>query len=158
MKPATLVLLLKGNPTAEILLGYKKIGFGQGKFTGIGGKIEPGEKVVAAARRELAEETGVTVFSDSLVLAAVLEFRFPYKPEWEHRVHVFTARRWVGIPAESREIRPQWFPLDAIPYPKMWDDAYYWLPRLLKGENFEAKFVFKADNATVDQVKFFPLV
>ena len=148
---------MKGNPVSEILLGYKKVGFGQGKFTGIGGKVEPGEAVIHAAQRELTEETGVTVTPAALELVAVLEFRFPYKAELEHLVHVFTARTWEGIPAESREIRPRWFPLEAIPYPKMWDDAHYWLPRVLDGEKLEAKFIFNRDNATVDEVTFKPL-
>lgn len=157
MKPATLVLLLRGDPPSEILLGYKKINFGQGKIAGIGGKIEPGETPAEAARRELAEETGIRVSLPALELMAVLEFRFPHKAEWEHLVHVFTARAWEGTPAESNEIRPQWFPLDAIPYPRMWDDARYWLPRLLAGEKFRARFVFAPDNATVRQAEFSPL-
>ncbi|HBY09281.1 MAG TPA: hypothetical protein DEH22_16440, partial [Chloroflexi bacterium] len=61
MRDATLVLLLKNHPVAEVLLGYKKIGFGQGKYTGFGGKVEPGETVAEAALRELTEETSVTV-------------------------------------------------------------------------------------------------
>ena len=44
MKPATLVLLLKGEPATEILLGYKKTGFGTGKITGIGGKSNPARR------------------------------------------------------------------------------------------------------------------
>jgi len=157
MKPATLVLLLKGEPATEILLGYKKTGFGTGKITGIGGKVEPGETAVAGAARELAEETGIAVSPASLGLRAILEFHFPCKAEWEHRVHVFTTHQWEGEPVESREIRPQWFPVERIPYPRMWDDAHYWLPRLLAGEKFEAKFIFKPDNQTVEQATFEPL-
>ncbi len=32
-----------------------------GKYNGLGGKVEPGENVVAAMRREIAEEAGITV-------------------------------------------------------------------------------------------------
>jgi hypothetical protein len=28
---------------------------------------------------------------------------------------------------------PQWFPIDAIPYDKMWPDDRFWLPLLLQG-------------------------
>ena len=38
MIDATLILILKGQPPTDILLGYKKIGFGQGKYAGFGGK------------------------------------------------------------------------------------------------------------------------
>jgi len=155
MQNATLVILLKGHPVSEVLLGYKKIGLGQGKFTGFGGKIEPGEGVAEAALRELIEETGVTVPDpNTLEFTAILEFHFPHKPDWEQRVFVFLAHHWQGIPTESNEMIPQWFPVEDIPYDQMWDDAHHWLPMVLSGEKFQASFKFRGDNATVDQVNF----
>ena len=44
----------------QLLLGRKKRGFGEGKWNGFGGKLEPGETVEEAAVRELQEESGVT--------------------------------------------------------------------------------------------------
>jgi len=35
----------------EILLGYKKRGFGAGKWNGFGGKVEAGETIEDAAKR-----------------------------------------------------------------------------------------------------------
>ena len=158
MQDATLVILLKGNPVAEVLLGYKKIGFGQGKYTGIGGKIERGEERTDAAIRELVEETSVRVPGpEYLKFSSILEFRFPHKRSWDHRVFVFLAQHWEGVPVESNEIRPRWFKLEDIPYNQMWDDARYWLPLALSGEKFRAYFKFRNDNQTVRFVKFAPL-
>jgi 8-oxo-dGTP pyrophosphatase MutT (NUDIX family) len=42
-----------------LLLGRKKRGFGAGKINGFGGKVEPGETILAGALRETAEEAGV---------------------------------------------------------------------------------------------------
>jgi 8-oxo-dGTP diphosphatase len=155
MQDATLVFLLKGEPVSQICLGYKKIGLGQGKYTGFGGKIERGEGVIAAALRELTEESSVRVPNhETLDFRAVLEFRFPRKHAWEQRVFVFCTYHWEGIPAESNEMRPQWYPVEDIPYRWMWDDAHHWLPLVLLGEKFRAKFRFKADNATVERVRF----
>ncbi len=153
MQDTTLVLLLKDDPPSEVLLGCKKIGFGQGKYTGFGGKIESGETVAEAALRELAEETGILLPPASLERIATLTFIFPHRPKWSQRVHVFTAHKWKGEPAESDEMRPQWFAVNAIPYDQMWDDARYWLPRVLSGEKFRARFVFEGDNETVGDVE-----
>ena len=159
MQDATIVFLLKGNPISEVLLGYKKIGFGQGKYAGFGGKIESGEGKVEAALRELDEETGVGVPDpESLEFRAILEFRFPHNRDWEHRAFVFTTHKWEGIPTESNEMTPQWFAVENIPYDQMWDDARYWLPLILSGEKFQGCFMFKVDNTTVEEVEYAPLL
>lgn len=155
MQNATLVILLKGDPVSEVLLGYKKIGLGQGKFTGFGGKIEPGEGVAEAALRELTEESGITIPDpQTLEFVAVLEFYFPSRRVWEQRVFVFVSHHWLGLPTESNEMIPQWFTVEDIPYDQMWDDAHHWLPLVLSGEKFQASFKFREDSATVDQVNF----
>lgn len=49
--PIERLLLLKRAPTKA---------FAPNRFTGVGGKVEAGETYLAGARRELAEETGLT--------------------------------------------------------------------------------------------------
>jgi len=39
----------------EVLLGYKKCGFGAGKWNGFGGKVEPGETIEDAAKRYISK-------------------------------------------------------------------------------------------------------
>jgi 8-oxo-dGTP diphosphatase len=154
MKEATLVLLSKGIPPDELLLGYKKVGFGQGKYTGFGGKVEPGETIQDSARREMLEETGITLNLEDLNYAAFLVFSFPNKPEWSQVVHVFTVNSDSKIPFESREMIPKWFPIEDIPYDQMWDDGRYWLPKILEGRSFKASFIFQEDNATVKSIEY----
>ncbi|CAM9897292.1 unnamed protein product, partial [Ectocarpus fasciculatus] len=62
----------------EILLGMKKRGFGEGKWNGFGGKVESGESVDEAAKRELMEEAGVT--ARELSLRGRLVFHVPSYP------------------------------------------------------------------------------
>ena len=151
---ATLVLLLNRNPPTEVLLGFKKVGFGQGKYTGIGGKVESDESVLDTAIRELAEETGVQLQPACLQHVAVLDFIFPNKPAWSQSVYVFTATTDHQKPEESDEMIPKWFSIADIPYDQMWADGRYWLPRILRGETFYARFIFEPDNTSIYQVKF----
>jgi 8-oxo-dGTP diphosphatase len=153
---ATLCYLIRGNPPREILLGFKKIGLGQGKYGGVGGKIEAGETVTRAAVRELEEETGIKVLEEDLQRMAHLTFLFPAKPDWSQVVHAFLTTRWDGNPVESAEMIPAWFASDDIPFEQMWQDVSYWLPRVLAGERLRASFTFKEDNETVDEVEIKP--
>jgi len=148
MRDATLVFLIKGNPISDILLGMKKTGFAQGKINGFGGKVEPGETIKQAARREVWEEVGVRV--DGLEPVARLTFFFPAHPDWDQVVHVFLAQTWAGEPRESDEMRPAWYAVNAIPFQTMWQDDPHWLPRVLAGEKLAATFTFQADNESID--------
>jgi 8-oxo-dGTP diphosphatase len=156
MKPnaadATLCFLLRGTPPTSILLGYKQRGLGKGKLVGIGGRVEAGEEVVAAACREVYEETGVTIPKELLHSAGAIFFEFPHRPAWNQIVHLFMATKWIGEPAESEEMRPAWFAVDAVPFAQMWDDARYWLPQLIAGETLHLKISYGEDNATVSSV------
>jgi mutator protein MutT len=156
MIQATLCFLIRGNPPREILLGLKKAGFGQGKYGGVGGKIEAGETATRAAVRELQEEIGVKVLEQDLQRMAHLTFLFPAKPKWSQVVHAFLVTKWDGNPVESTEMIPAWFASDDIPFEHMWQDVYHWLPRVLAGERLRASFTFKEDNETVDEVEIKP--
>jgi 8-oxo-dGTP diphosphatase len=153
MVEATLCIPTKGNPIKEILLGYKKVGFGQGKYTGIGGKIEAGESPLETALRELEEESGLFTTSEDLHEMGHLTFIFPNKPEWDHSVHLFLVKRWEGEPFESDEIKPIWFDVDELPFDQMWDDGRYWLPMILSGMRIRGHFIFGVDNDTVDNAE-----
>ena len=128
----------------HLLLGLKKRGFGQGRWNGFGGKLEAGESVEAAARREVQEEAGVIV--GRLEQRGVLNFTFADTPASPLEVHVFSASDFSGEPVEAEEMRPQWFEKTAIPYDQMWPDDVYWLPLLLEGKTFEGRFHFADTN------------
>ena len=134
----------------EVLLGEKLTGLGVGKLVGAGGKLEPGESGRAAAVREVAEELGVEVVARDLVAISDITYPFVDKPEWSQRSFGFATRTWTGTPMGSDELAPRWFPVDAIPFDRMWADARLWLPRALDGEFIDATYSFRADGSMVD--------
>lgn len=131
-----------------VLLGFKKTGFGAGRWNGFGGKVEPGETIEAAAARELREESGLDAVA--LQEVAVIEFDIKDVPQ-THEVHVFTTTEFTGAPTESDEMHPQWFKESEIPYDTMWPDDRVWLPLLLQGKRLRAKFVLGDGDAIVRQ-------
>jgi 8-oxo-dGTP diphosphatase len=140
-----------GDGTREVLLGRKKTGLGTGKIVGLGGHVEPGESAAEAAAREAKEESGICVTQGSLTLAAHVTFLFPAHPSWD------MTSDWAGTSAETEEIRPQWFPVTALPFDQMWDDAPHWLPRVLAGDRIRATFSYADDNETVAAATIDPL-
>ncbi len=112
----------------RILLGLKKRGAGVGRYNGFGGKIECGESPVVAAARELWEESSLTTSTTQL-----LPMGHVYFPYVQQRMHIFVVDKWAGLPRESDEMIPQWFPLAALPHDQMWPTDRDWLPHVLAG-------------------------
>ncbi|HVM76975.1 MAG TPA: 8-oxo-dGTP diphosphatase [Candidatus Paceibacterota bacterium] len=149
MKTTTLCYLVD---EGRVLLAEKKRGprgFGVGKCNGVGGKVESGETVEAAAVREIQEEIGVAVSEGDLIPVGVLEFFFEGSPDWDQAVHVFIVRAWKGDPVETEEMIPRWFAIDNLPFERMWADDPYWLPRALAGEKISGSFHFDERGARI---------
>lgn len=140
VKTKKIVTLCVIHDEERVLLGMKKRGFGEGKWNGFGGKIEPGETIEEAARREVLEESGIEL--QECRMRGVLEFEFEDgSPEME--VHVFSSSSFTGEPGETDEMRPEWYAHADIPYHDMWADDIHWMPLLLAGKNFKGRFRFQ---------------
>ncbi|XP_053411581.1 oxidized purine nucleoside triphosphate hydrolase isoform X1 [Nycticebus coucang] len=140
----TLVLVLQPQ---GVLLGMKKRGFGAGRWNGFGGKVHEGETIEDGAKRELLEESGLTV--DTLLKVGHIMFEFEGNPELMD-VHIFCTDSVQGTPMESDEMCPQWFPLDQIPFSNMWPDDSYWFPLLLKKKKFHGYFKFQGQDTILE--------
>lgn len=135
-KTLTLCVLHSGT---HVLLGMKKRGFGAGLWNGFGGKVQAGETVEAAARREVREECGIEL--KECRSRGKLTFEFAGEEELLE-VHLFSSADFRGQPAETDEMRPRWYRFVDVPYGRMWADDRYWLPRVLAGEDVEGRFYF----------------
>ncbi len=145
-KLLTLVLILDDK---RVLLGMKKRGFGAGRWNGFGGKVQPGETIPEAAVRETREECGVTLTCFEEVGVHTFEFARDRGNYLE--VHTFRGDAWEGDPLETEEMRPQWFPIDAIPFDEMWPDDRYWIPIFLEGKKFRTRFLFGEGDQVLEQ-------
>lgn len=126
--PAAYVYLMRDGLTGpEVLLQLRQnTGYKDGHWAAAAaGHLERGETAYDAARREAAEEIGVTEVD--------LRFEFTMQrtqhdlPIDERVDFFFTARSWTG---EPRILEPQkcaelrWCPLDALPEPMVPHEAY----------------------------------
>jgi 8-oxo-dGTP diphosphatase len=141
----------------HVCLGYKTAGFGADRWNGFGGKIEPGETSVAAATRELAEETGCGVAEQDLSFVADLTFFHGGGIGVDIHMHVFTFDATTHEPREVEKMRPQWFPISAVPYEHMWADDRYWLPHILAGERLSGVFWYDRAGQKVLRHELSPL-
>ena len=126
----------------EVLLIYKKRGVGEGLYNGPGGKIEEqDDSPREAAIREVKEEVKLEVEN----LEKVGELEFYFGDTNFMYVHAFKTTEHSGEPEETEEARPEWFPIDDMPYDQMWDDDRFWMPKMFDGKHIKAKFRFDED-------------
>lgn len=123
---------------AQLLLIRKRRGHGAGKINGPGGKPEAGESPLQCVLRETEEEVGVR--PREIRLAAVLRFIDIRDDDWLG--YVYVAAGCLGVPRETAEATPAWYPLDRLPFDEMWEDDRLWLPRILAGERLAGEFLF----------------
>ncbi len=119
-----------------------------GKFNGFGGKVDEGETIEDATKRELFEEVGITALDLSKL--GVLDFSWDGKPDVVLEVNIFKCIHFEGQPIEGEEMKPQWFSVSEIPFEKMWSGDKYWMPLFLENKKFSGNFVFDEDNKVVE--------
>ncbi len=145
---ATLLFVVKDD---LVLLIRKKRGLGAGKINGPGGRIEGNETLLECAVRETNEELRI----NPLNVRTAGELFFHAEDMPRTLGHVFIATDYEGVPQETDEAIPIWFPIDAIPYEEMWDDDQYWLPQVLRGASVKGWFTFVAENMIDYRTEFF---
>lgn len=146
---ATLLFVIKNG---RILLIHKKKGLGAGKINGPGGRIAPGETPRAAAIREVEEEIGIR----PLQVVSAGRLRFQFENGYRLLGYVFRAADYRGTPIETDEAMPLWYPVDSLPFHRMWADDPLWMPYLLARRYFEGYFIFNGDQMLAYRVDVVP--
>lgn len=138
----TELLLLKGAPDKRLWAN---------KFNGLGGHIEAGEDVYAAARREVMEEAGLTV--QGLTLRGTVHIDIGQEPGV--MLFVFSARTDHQEPQTSPEGPLYWLSLPQLADYPLVDDLYQLIPLTLDpGPTFHAHYALGDDGAMA--YRFYP--
>jgi 8-oxo-dGTP diphosphatase len=118
------VLLLKGAATKRLWAN---------KYNGLGGHVEAGEDVRAAAKRELLEETGLQV---QLTLAGVIHIDTGHAQEQAPpgiMIFVFRGQSVERAVHTTAEGAPEWIPVARLADLPLVDDLPHLLPLVLAG-------------------------
>ena len=130
---------------SKLLLQLKSAGkFGEGKWNGPGGKLKQDETPVDGVKREVREETGLTILDPELLGLIDFYFGEKHQPDWT--TYIFRVTEYSGELRDSDEGILRWFKLGEIPYNQMWADDQYWLPPLLEGRKVKGTFWYNEES------------
>jgi 8-oxo-dGTP diphosphatase len=98
-----------------------------GKYNGLGGRVEPGETVVAGMRREILEESGLAV--RRLALRGTISWPGFGKNGEAWFGFIFRIDGWDGTPhAGNHEGTLEWVDVERIAELPLWDSDRLFLP------------------------------
>jgi 8-oxo-dGTP diphosphatase len=126
VSPLTLIYLRDGDKILTLKRASNKKIF-PNKWSGFGGKVEPGEDLIESARREFLEETGLTV--DRLKLKGTFT-RFIHG--YLNVLYIFVATGYHGeIRSDPDEGEIAWRNIkDFLADPDLVDHAHFYVPQI----------------------------
>ena len=111
MKLGTLVYLKQNGKTLMLHRVKKEQDFHEGKWNGLGGKLNPGETPEECAIREVKEESGLDL--KALKLRGIITFPlFDQVDDWY--VYLFTSTEFSGDLIDSHEGDLEWIDNDKL--------------------------------------------
>ncbi len=116
-----------------------------GKYNGLGGKLDPGEDVVAGLKRELREEAGIEC--EDIKLRGTISWPGFGKNGEDWFGFIFRIDRFRGTPlAENPEGTLSWIPVDQILDLPLWEGDRYFLPLVFSNDPRQFHGVMPYDN------------
>lgn len=151
MKLATLCYIKRNQQTLMIHRIKKANDIHEGKWNGVGGKLEPGESPEQCVIREAREESGLEISNPRY--HGLLLFADFKGDDWY--VWVFTADTFRGELTESAEGRLEWIPDEELPSLRLWPSDLVFLPWLENGKVFSARFQYHGEEMLGHEVVFY---
>ena len=140
MKLATLCYLKADGKTLMIHRVKKANDMHQGKWNGLGGKLDPGETPEECVIREVREESGLVI--EKPQLKGLLTFPlFANNEDWY--AFVFVAREYSGELIDSPEGVLRWIDNRELLDLELWEGDRIFLPWLERPGFFSGKFIYE---------------
>lgn len=152
-KLATLVYVRDGDRTLMLHRNKRRDDPHFGKWNGLGGKLEPGESPETCMRREVLEESGLTV--EAAELKGFLSFPdFDGRFDWY--AFVFLVTRVSGkVGDDPPEGTLAWVPTADVPSLPLWEGDRVFLPWLDRPGTFSGLFRYQAGRLVDHEVTFY---
>lgn len=154
MKLATLCYVIDKDHKKTLMLHRikKENDYHEGKWNGLGGKLEETETPEECVIREVKEESGLTISSPRLHGFITFPL-FDGKDDWY--VFIFTADKFEGQLIDSSEGRLEWIPNNKVTQLNLWDGDAIFLKWLNQEKFFSAKFNYENGKYIDHQVFFY---
>ena len=140
MKIGTLCYIDDGQKTLMLHRIKKQNDMHEGKWNGLGGKLESGETPEECIIREVHEESGLTIKKP--ILKGIMTFpKFDEIDDWI--VFLYTANQFSGNLINSNEGVLKWIDNDKIFDLNLWEVDKIYLKWRNQNSFFSAKFIYK---------------
>ena len=132
MIESTLCYIKKDDSYLMLHRTKKKNDVNEGKWIGVGGKLEAGETPEECVNREVYEETGLKLSSYSF--RGIINFA---SEGWEdEKIYLYTSDSFLGELTECKEGVLEWINEGDIFSLNLWEGDRIFLKRLLEGSPF----------------------
>jgi len=147
--------------SGEVLLAEKQRKIGAGYLNGFGGRVEAIDRSLQETNtREIEEEIGIKIKNAKKM--GEIAFHNPSDEEKLKRmkVHIFTATKWDGEPAETDEMKKiAWYKIDSLDYDKFLPADRLFIPQILEGKSVKGLIEYNDDwsvkSSSIEEVEGF---
>ena len=144
VKYCTLCYIEKDDKYLMLYRNKKENDPNEGKWIGVGGKLEPGETPGACAVREALEETGLTL--TDYTYHGVVHFQ---SDKWcDEEMYLYTASGFTGeVDFDCDEGVLKWIPKQEVMDLSLWEGDKIFLKYLLEGrKDIDLTLVYQGEN------------
>lgn len=143
MIQSTLCYIERDNKTLMMHRVKKENDMHEGKYNGVGGKLEAGETPQECAIREIYEETGLSVKDPDF--KGMITFPKLGKKQEDWVVYIFRVINFSGELIDCNEGNLEWIETDKLMDLNLWEGDRIFIPWLQKDAFFSGKFEYGSD-------------